>query len=198
MGGLNPVFGPVGQDYSKPALLLYCMWQRKPLDDEQLDRLIDTAEGLGSKYEFTIRVLAYTGLRANEFSQMTSDWVDFQGEKIRVPKGADVKSRHAVRTIPIKDPDTYRILRDYFKLNDAVGVTRQAITNRVKKVAENANIKQKVTPHVLRHTYGSMIARRGATAQYIRQTMGHADLSSANNYLQYTGNQLDEEAEELF
>jgi integrase/recombinase XerD len=43
-----------------------------------------------------------------------------------------------------------------------------------------------------------MIARKGASLQYIRRTMGHADLSSANTYLQYTGQQLDAEANELF
>ncbi|MFW5950164.1 MAG: site-specific integrase [archaeon] len=51
-----------------------------------------------------------------------------------------------------------------------------------------------MTPHVLRHTYGTMIARKGASPQYIRQTMGHADLSSASTHLQYTGQQLDAEA----
>lgn len=68
----------------------------------------------------------------------------------------------------------------------------------MKRVAEDTDLKKKVTPHVLRHTYGTLIAARGATPQYIRQTMGHADLSSANDYLLYAGSQLDAEAEELW
>lgn len=174
------------------------MWKREPLDDDQKQTLIEAAEAIGHEYELTVRTLAYTGLRASEFSQLESDWIDWQGEKIRVPKTADVKSRHAVRTIPLKDPDTLRLLRDYFKLNDEIGISRRAVYDRVVKVARETDITQKVTPHVLRHTYGTMIASRGASPQYIRQTMGHADLSSANNYLQYTGTQLDQEAEQLF
>lgn len=72
------------------------------------------------------------------------------------------------------------------------------MTNRVKRVAVDADLKKKVTPHVLRHTYGTLIAARGTTPQYIRQTMGHADLSSANDYLQYAGTQLDAEAGTLW
>lgn len=72
------------------------------------------------------------------------------------------------------------------------------MTNRVTRVAAETEPKKKVTPHVLRHTYGSLIAARGATPQYIRQTMDHADLSSANDYLQYAGTQLDADAEELW
>jgi len=72
------------------------------------------------------------------------------------------------------------------------------VTYRVTRVAAATEIRKKTTPHVLRHTYGTLIAARGATPQYIRQTMGHADLSSANDYLQYAGTQLDAEAEELW
>mgnify|MGYP000513049313 CR=1 FL=1 len=64
---------------------------------------------------------------------------------------------------------------------------------RVVRVAERTDLRKRVTPHVLRHTYGTLIARNGATAQYIRQTMGHADLSSANAYIEFTGRQLADE-----
>lgn len=60
------------------------------------------------------------------------------------------------------------------------------MTNRVKRVVSEAGLrKSDVT--LLRHTYGTLIAAQGATPQYIRQTMGHANLSSANDYLQYAG-----------
>jgi integrase/recombinase XerD len=177
------------------------MWKREPLESEELDELVEVTSSMTLNHEFTVRTLSYTGLRANELAHMVSDWMDWQGERVRVPSEQDgwtPKSDSAARTIPIKDTDTLRVMREFFKRNEAVGVSRQSITNRVKAVAEETDIKKKVTPHVLRHTYGTMIASKGATPQYIRQTMGHADLSSANNYLQYSGVQLDGEAEELW
>jgi integrase/recombinase XerD len=177
-------------------------WKREPLREEELDELLEAAARHGLVYDFTVRTLAHTGLRAAEFAHLTSDWIDWQGEKLRVPPETDdgwtPKTDHAVRTIPLKEPETFRVMREFFKRHEAVDVTRQAVRNRVVKVARDTEIMKKVTPHVLRHTYGTLIAARGATPQYIRQTMGHADLSSANNYLQYAGTQLDSEAEELW
>lgn len=177
------------------------MWKREPLEESELDQLLEAASTHPLRYDMTVRVLAHTGMRADEFAHMTSDWVDWQGEHVRVPPEEGEwtpKSRHAARTIPVKDTDTLRVMREFFKRHEAVGVSRQTVTARVKAVASETGLKKKVTPHVLRHTYGTLIASRGATPQYIRQTMGHADLSSANNYLRYSGVQLDEEATDLW
>lgn len=176
-------------------------WKREPLEEPEMESLLETAGDLDLELEFTVRGLIYTGMRASEFAHMRSDWVDWQSEEVRVPMSDgdwSPKTHHAARTIPIRDPDTIRVMREYFKRNEAVGVTRKAIYERVVKVANQTEIPKKITPHVLRHTYGTMIARKGATAQYIRQTMGHADLSSANAYIRYTGRELHEEADTVF
>lgn len=73
-----------------------------------------------------------------------------------------------------------------------------ACNSCVHRVAREADLEKKVTPHVLQHTYGTSIGSRWATPQYIRQTMGHSDLSSANPYLKYDRAQLDAEAEDLW
>lgn len=171
------------------------------MNEEEAALLLDSASDRSLEHDFTCRTLTYTGLRANEFAHMDESWVDWQGENIRVPSEHDgwtPKTEHACRTIPVREPSAIRVIRDFFKWNESVGVSRQAITKRVKVVAEDTDIRKKVTPHVLRHTYGTMIASRGATPQFIRQTMGHADLSSANTYIQYSGKQLGNEADKLW
>lgn len=72
----------------------------------------------------------------------------------------------------MKHPGTLRRLRDYFGYHIEYGATRQTVTNRVKRVVAETDLRKKITLHVLRHTYGTLIAARGATPQYIRQTMG--------------------------
>ena len=176
-------------------------WKREPLTEAELDALLDAVDDHDLEHQVTIYTLAHTGLRADELAHLTDDWLDWQKDHLRVPGeegGWSPKTSHAARTIPIKQPGTMRRLRDFFSYNAAYGATRQTVTNRVKRVAGETDVKKRVTPHVLRHTYGTLIAARGATPQYIRQTMGHADLSSANDYLQYAGTQLDAEAEELW
>ncbi|GAA0218572.1 hypothetical protein GCM10009000_036850 [Halobacterium noricense] len=70
--------------------------------------------------------------------------------------------------------------------------------NRVTRVAAETGLRGKITPNLFGHTSGTLIAARGATMPSIRHTLGHADLSSANDYLQYAGSQLDAEAEKLW
>lgn len=176
-------------------------WKREPLTESELETLTDAADARDLEHQVAVYTLAYTGLRADEYAHMVEDWIEWQDERLRVPPEKDgwtPKTDHAARTIPIKHPPTLRRLRDWFSYHGRIGVSRQTVHSRVTRVAQDTDIRKKVTPHTLRHTYGTMIARRGATPQYIRQTMGHADLSSANNYLEYAGTQLDAEAEELF
>jgi len=176
-------------------------WKREPLTEDELDDLLAAADEFDLTHQVTIYTLAHTGMRADELAHMTDGWMDWQKDRLRVPAVEGdwtPKTEHAARTIPVKHPGTLRRLRDYFGYHAEYGATRQTVTNRVKRVAAETDLRKKITAHVLRHTYGTLIAARGATPQYIRQTMGHADLSSANDYLQYAGTQLDAEAEELW
>jgi integrase len=66
------------------------MWKRKPLEDDDLDELLEAAEQYGLKHDVTFRTLADTGLRANEFGHLTADWIDWQNEQVRVPPEEDI------------------------------------------------------------------------------------------------------------
>lgn len=176
-------------------------WEREPLEQDELDQLIKTSEHDSLKSEFIIRTLAHTGLRVGEFCELRPDWIEWQRDLLRVPSNQDgwtPKTTASARTIPVKQPDTLRTMREFFKRNDAVGMHRTTVTRRVKSVAAKTSIQKKVTPHVLRHTYGTLLAARGASTQYIRQTMGHATIQSSEQYLKYSGSQLLDEAEDLW
>jgi Site-specific recombinase XerD len=194
--------------------------RREPLEPEELRALVHAGENMDLKHDFTIKVLAFTGLRAAELAHVTEDWIVWQEDLIRVPayqscdcsycrsqaKENDVdvdeywhpKSDAGARTIPVWHIGTLRVMREYFKRNTTVGVTRQTIHDRVKRVAAETDIRRNVMPHVLRHTYGTMIAANGASAQFITQTMGHEDISSSGAYIQFSGRQLSKEADEIF
>jgi len=177
------------------------MWDREPLEPAELKELISIAEVDSLTNEFIIRTLAHTGLRVGEFVEMRSSWMEWQRDLLRVPKEQDgwsPKSSAGARTIPVKEPDTRRIIREYMKRNDSVDMHRSTVTRRVKSLAEETTIQKKITPHVLRHTYGTLLAANGASTQYIRQTMGHATIESSEQYLQYSGSQLLEEADDLW
>jgi integrase/recombinase XerD len=177
------------------------MWEREPLEQPELKELIDAAEQRETRDEFIIRTLAHTGLRVGEFVELRSSWIEWQRDLMRVPKREGdwtPKTESAARTIPLKEPDTRRVIRNWFGVHDRVQMHRSTVFRRVKNVAEETSIQKKVTPHVLRHTYGTLLASRGATTQYIKQTMGHATIQSSEQYLQYSGTQLLDEADDVW
>lgn len=176
-------------------------WKREPLEDNETEELIDAAAERSLQDEFIIRVLCHTGLRAGEFAEMRSTWVNWQREELRVPLEQDdwsPKTESGARTIPVVDPDTLRVMREWFKRNDATNMSRATVYRHVVDVAADTGIQKKVTPHVLRHTYGTTIAHRGASAAFIRDTMGHADISSSQKYIKFSGRRLQEEAKEVW
>lgn len=176
-------------------------WEREPLEDYEAEELVEVATDLGAEYELVIRTLLHSGLRANELAHLKSDWINFQKNEIRVPAQEgdwSPKSEAGARVIPLRDPHTKRVLRNWFSIHDEIGMSRTTIWRRVNEAAEQSSISKKVTPHVLRHTYGTTIASRGATAQYIKQTMGHENLQTSQQYIRYSGQRVQEEADRVW
>jgi Phage integrase family. len=59
--------------------------RREPLEPEELRALVHAGENMDLKHDFTIKILAFTGLRAAELAHATEDWIIWQEDLIRVP-----------------------------------------------------------------------------------------------------------------
>lgn len=175
-------------------------WKREPLEDYEVDELIDQAASLSDEHELLVRTLLHTGMRAAELAHMHSDWVHWRRGEIRVQPVNDwtPKSDAGHRVIPLRDPDVKRLLNQQFSEQPNLGLSRTTIWRRVTDVAEETTIAKQISPHVLRHTYGTMIASEGASAQFIKQTMGHTNLATSQQYIEYSGRRIHQEADAIW
>lgn len=61
----------------------------------------------------------------------------------------------------------------------------------LKKVARRANLRNN-GPHILRHTFCSHLAMRGAPARAIQELAGHRDLATTQRYMHLSPNAIND------
>jgi len=69
-------------------------------------------------------------------------------------------------------------------------LTSRTIENIVKKFTEKRDIKSKVTPHTLRHTYATDLLNNGADIRSVGELLGHESLSTTQIYTHVTSDRL--------
>src|SRR5699024_1389712 len=165
---------------------------------------IDGVTPLERRNKAMLEVLYATGLRVTELLTLeTSDLhltMGFvrcvgKGEKERiVPLGNVAKEavetylNHA-RSHLVKRNNNEKIL---FVNQHGRPLTRQGFWKILKSVAQNAGIKQKITPHTLRHSFATHLIENGADLRAVQGMLGHADISTTQIYTHVTKARLKE------
>jgi len=66
--------------------------------------------------------------------------------------------------------------------DDGSPLTQKVVRNLVQRAARRANVSNEGV-HVLRHTFCSHLAMKGAPARAIQELAGHADLGTTQRYM---------------
>jgi site-specific recombinase XerD len=61
-------------------------------------------------------------------------------------------------------------------------LTEKLVQSLIARAARKANLRNN-GPHMLRHTFCSHLARRGAPARAIQELAGHQDLATTQRYM---------------
>jgi integrase len=163
-------------------------------DFEEYERLIEAAKGLDARAHLIVLLGGDAGLRCGEM--MALEWTDVDLDKrmlwvrrsewkgnVTLPKGGKA------RLIPMthrlaKALRAYRHLRSPRVLcqDDGRPLTQKIVQLFVRRAARRANLPNGGV-HILRHTFCSHLAMRGAPARAIQELAGHKDLSTSQRYM---------------
>lgn len=176
------------------------------LNNSESDKMFsnyDLNTDLKIRNSLIIEFLYASGLRVSELCNIKLCDIDFSKKQVKV-LGKGSKER----IIFFKACDSY-LLNTYLnkaRINILDGktseylfisksgkpLTTRSIEEIVKKYSIDKNIKSRVTPHTLRHTYATDLLNNGADIRSVGELLGHESLSTTQIYTHVTSDRLKE------
>ena len=167
----------------------------KILPKAYIQRMMDVCRN--EKHKIILLMLYGFGLRIGELINMKVSDFDFDRRQLVIIKAKGRKDR----VLPIPDV-LIPMIRKYIKsyLPGEYFITGQngtkysalSIRNVLKNLALRAGIKIRVTPHMLRHCYGTHMLERGTDLRYIQKLMGHKSSKTTEIYTHVSMYKLNE------
>jgi integrase/recombinase XerD len=173
-------------------------WRRLPdvLTVPEVEAMLaapNTDEPLAWRDRALLEVAYATGVRVSELVGLNSGDVWFDDGLVRVfGKGAKERlvpiGRRAMGAVAVYA----REVRPTLDKGKSAGrlflnargqpLSRVGAWGIIKRCAERAEIRKKVSPHTLRHTFATHMLEGGADLRAVQEMLGHADLSTTQIY----------------
>ena len=171
-------------------------------DFDDFERLVTAAQATDPRAHMLVLMSGEAGLRLGEMVALEWNDIDFVKRQLCVQRSA-WKGRIAspksgrLRYVPL----TTRLaatLRDHRHLrgplvlyqDDGSPLTEGLVQGFVRRAAQKAGLFNN-GPHMLRHTFCSHLAMRGAPARAIQELAGHQDLTTTQRYMHLSPAALD-------
>jgi len=162
-------------------------------DFDQYERLLTIARRLGTEAYLMVVLGGDAGLRLGEILALEWRDVDLPARRltvqrsdwlghVTVPKGGRARQLPMTQRLTAALKGSRHLRSDrVLCLPDGSPMTRDRVIKAVRGAQRLAAIDQGV--HILRHTFCSHLAMKGAPARAIQELAGHADQSTAQRYM---------------
>ncbi len=168
----------------------------KALSEEQVESLLeapDTGTPLGLRDRAMLELMYATGLRVSELVNLELVNLNLNQGVIRVtgkgrkerlvPIGDEAHDSLKVyladaRPVLLKGAQTESV----FVTTRKSAMTRQAFWYMLRRYAKLCGVSQKLSPHMLRHSFATHLLNHGADLRVVQLLLGHSDLSTTQIY----------------
>ena len=168
----------------------------KVLAKEEIIKMISQTKNL--KHKCIISLLYSSGLRRNELLELKLEDINSKRMLIRVEQAKGNKDRYTVLNKSVLED-----LRKYFKiykpktylfesLIPGNKYSNSSVLQIVVKAAKKAGIKERVTPHILRHSFATHLLESGTDIRYIQLLLGHNSTKTTEIYTHVATNSFTE------
>lgn len=174
----------------------------KVLSMKEVERLLETPDvetEIGLRDRAILEVMYATGLRISELVHLEMDELHLtmgfiqtvgKGNKERIlPIGGEAitwLNEYLADGRPIFESRALEESPYVFLNARGKGLTRQGVWKNLKKIVQQAGIKQNVSPHMLRHSFATHLLENGADLRIVQELLGHSDISTTQIYIHIT------------
>lgn len=187
-------------DYIRPEVPKIKKSLVKAIDDDMLDKYIAEAGALVDPVKTILFLLPYTGLRLDEACSLPRTALKKAPGKLGLHLQLTGKGDKE-RIIPLCD-EARSALKDYIKANNQNGqwmfpsphstsnhISHGNIQKHVKAIGRKIGVEW-LSPHKLRHTFATRLAKRGVNLRTIQDLLGHGSISTTAIYLHPDGEEM--------
>lgn len=157
----------------------------KVIPREYIQKMIELCRN--EKHKMILLMLYGFGLRISELINLQLNDFDFERQHLAIIKAKGKKDR--ILPIPaVIIPQIKRYLKSYLperyyiEGQNGEQYSATSIQSVVRKTAKKAGIKQRVTPHMIRHCYATHMLERGIDLRYIQNLLGHKSSKTTEIY----------------
>ena len=175
------------------SMLKFYAEKQIPFSEEEMKNLLFILEEAQVELldKLIIEVLYQTGMRRAELCNLLLENVNFSRNEIVV-----IGKGNKERIVPIS-PDLSNVLKIYYLEHRKPTVEAEKyffVSSKGKKITEKfvylmvtsylsqVSLKEKKSPHILRHSFATHVLNGGAEISKVKKIMGHASLASTQVY----------------
>jgi len=183
------------------------------LEGDDLEKLLEAplkskeSEIIKMRDKAILELLFSTGLRVSELSNLKKDQINLKkdeftvrgkGEKLRLVFVSNQAKYYIGEYLKLRN-DNFKALfirhdraakRNQTETEKISKLTPRSIQRVIRRYAKEAGIAKKVTPHTLRHSFGTDLLQSGADLRAVQQLLGHASITTTQIYTHVTDQHL--------
>jgi len=167
---------------------------------------IDQPEIIKFRDKAILETLFSTGLRVSELANLKKKDINLSKDKFTVygqgakqrPVSLSNQAKHWLKKyLDSRQDKSGYLFTNHDKASlkrsqkkDDKGLTPRSVQRIVEKYAKIVGLTQKITPHILRHSFAAALLKNGTDIRSVQAMLGHSSPATTQIYNKITGKQL--------
>lgn len=160
------------------------------LSKNEIERMIRVTKNINHRL---IILVAYSaGLRLSEIINLKWQDIDLERDLIHIKRAKGKKDRVVMLSKKLKEQLNSISQTDsfIFMTNRNKKYSDRTIQKIIATAASKANLQKHITPHTLRHSFATHLLEAGTDIRYIKNLLGHSDISTTLVYTKVSNRDL--------